>query len=206
MRNVRLITARGRDRSYGGIAISTDERACVLIRMLRPAIRGGTGRFCSHAHGNIRESKSVPTLGFRPGEKWLLYEDRFLYLSLFAARFNLLALWLMISGDLSDAFSEMSGELQIRQRTPSERQKYPSYISYISRFSNTRTRLHSRSATFPFSLHRFFYLWLLTLCFTPWIFNLTLLSLSREFTCLRILLMNKWNNSCNKHLIMNLKI
>lgn len=50
------------DRNYDGIAISTDERACMLIRTLRPAIRGGTGlSLCSHARGSIRESKSVPT-------------------------------------------------------------------------------------------------------------------------------------------------
>jgi len=47
--------ARETETHCDGKAISTDERACVLIRTLRPAVRGGTDRFCrDHARGTAR--------------------------------------------------------------------------------------------------------------------------------------------------------
>lgn len=137
---------REEDRNCDGIAISMDERACVLKRMLRPAIRSRTGRFCSHANTVTFVKVNSYPLVFRSGEKWLLYEDRFLYLSLFAARFNLLALWLMISGDLSDAVLESSGDISNVDRDTTHRAsewatKISFILSYVSRFSSTQTRL-----------------------------------------------------------------
>lgn len=205
MRNVCLIASGGRDRNCGGTAISTDERACVLIRMLRPAVRGGTGRFCSHARiarGNIRESKSRTRSVSRPGEKWLLYEDPLPVFILICCAIQFArVLTYDFRRSIRRQFQRCPGRVADRDTTT----KISVILSHISRFSNTRTRLHSvavRTLSLPFIAFFFFFM-IVILCFIPWISNLILLSSSRVLTwmvhsCMEYCYRNNSRKKCLK--------